>query len=200
MEDYGWCCPPGGYRGPNAPSLIAEQWSGAFSHVPVGWQVGDNWESFWKDCARRLFAKLNLSKKKLEHTVIYRHWGGFITVQSGKMWVGGWKAAVGFLWGSYVSTPAEKVSALEICHTQWAHMPHYIQTSLEAFLETSLTSSQPHYNPRKSWSSLIQEGHREEKENKRFMEKWRGTQSCSLPQNDRLSNPKEAEAEGTNKL
>lgn len=62
-------------------------------------------------------------------------------MQSGKMRVGGWKAEVGFLGGSNVSKPAEKVEALEICHTQRAQMPDYIQTSLETFLGTSFTSS-----------------------------------------------------------
>ena len=92
-----------GCRHPDAPPLI-EQWRGKVSHVFHGLARWSYVGIIWKDCPRRLSAKLHLSKKKLEYTTGCRNWGGFLTGQPRRKLVGCWKAAVGALWGSYVST------------------------------------------------------------------------------------------------
>ena len=92
-----------GCRHPDAPPLI-EQWRGKVSHVFHGLARWCYVGIIWNDCPRSLSAKLHLSKKKLEYTTGCRNWGGFLTGQPRRKLVGCWKAAVGALWGSYVST------------------------------------------------------------------------------------------------
>lgn len=64
------------------------------------------------------------AKKELEYTIGCKNWGRFITGWLERSWLEAGKLQWGFLWGSYVSTPAEQESAL------WIHVPRGLQCQI----------------------------------------------------------------------